>query len=53
MKQEQLFPKIRKETAKLINNYVETPEMDDYIVHVALGDEAGIKGCLLLAGDNM
>ena len=53
MKQEQLFDKIRKQTAELLNGYLDTPNMEDYIVHVGLGDDAGIKGCLLWAGDNL
>ena len=48
-KQEQLFPMIRESFAKQLNDYVQTPELDDYIVHVDLGDDAGITGCLLLA----
>jgi fructokinase len=51
MKQKQLFPLIRKAFNKLINNYVTTPELDDYIVSPGLGDEAGIMGCLLLGAD--
>ena len=48
-KQEQLFPMIRKSFKEQMNGYVKTPDLDDYIVHVELGDDAGITGCLLLA----
>lgn len=49
MKQLQLFPLIRKELEKLMANYVSMPKLDEYIVPPALGDNAGITGCLLLA----
>lgn len=49
MKQEQLFPLIREELRKLLADYVLLPPLDEYIVPCALGDEAGITGCLLLA----
>ena len=48
-KQEQLFPMIRKSFKEQMNGYVKTPDLDDYIVHVELGDDAGITGCLHLA----
>ena len=48
-KQVQLFPMIRESFAKQLNDYVQTPPLEDYIVHVDLGDDAGITGCLLLA----
>ena len=48
-KQEQLFPMIRKSFKEQMNGYVKTPDLDDYIVLVELGDDAGITGCLLLA----
>lgn len=51
MKQTQLFPLIYKEFTKLMNGYVSTPELEEYIVPCALGDNAGITGCLLLAQD--
>jgi len=44
-KQLQLFPLIREELAKLMNDYVDMPE----IVPPLLGDNAGITGALLLA----
>ncbi|MCM3763839.1 ROK family protein [Neobacillus niacini] len=49
MKQTQLFPLIRAAFAALLNNYVETPELNDYIVSPGFGDNAGIMGSLLLA----
>lgn len=51
MKQTQLFPLIYKEFTKLMNDYVSTPKLEEYIVPCALGDNAGITGCLLLAQD--
>lgn len=51
MKQTQLFPLIYKEFSKLMNGYVSTPSLEEYIVPCALGDNAGITGCLLLAQD--
>lgn len=53
MKQEQLFSKIRKEVARLLNGYVHTPQIleniDSYIVAPGLGDNAGLAGSLALA----
>ncbi|PRY82799.1 ROK family protein [Alkalibacterium olivapovliticus] len=49
MKQTQLFPLIRTEFDKLLNGYVQTPDLNDYIVPPALKDDAGITGCLMLA----
>ncbi|MDF0480535.1 ROK family protein [Vagococcus sp. PNs007] len=49
MKQQQLFPLMRESYTKQVNGYVATPELEDYIVPCALGDNAGITGCLLLA----
>ena len=49
MKQLQLFPFIRKELEQLMKNYVSMPNLDDYIVSPALGDNSGITGCFLLA----
>ncbi|QNN74493.1 ROK family protein [Vagococcus carniphilus] len=53
MKQTQLFPLIYKEFTKLMNGYVSTPELEEYIVPCALGDNAGITGCLLLAKESL
>lgn len=49
MKQEQLFPLMRESYKNQVNGYVATPELEEYIVPCALGDNAGITGCLLLA----
>ncbi len=49
MKQRQLFPIIRNELEKLMNDYVLMPNLNEYIVPPALGDNSGITGCLLLA----
>lgn len=49
MKQKQLFPLIREELVKQMNHYVAMPDLETYIVPPALGDNAGITGCLLLA----
>ncbi len=52
MHQEQLFPLIRKNVAKLLNGYVKTAELEDlgsYIVPSSLGGNQGIMGCIQLA----
>lgn len=49
MKQTHLLERIRKEYAALMQEYVFTPPLEDYIVTPALGDDAGTKGCLALA----
>ena len=52
MHQEQLFPLIRSEVARLINGYVKTSQMEDldhYIVPASLNDNQGIMGCIQLA----
>lgn len=51
MKQTQLFPLIRARFKTLLNDYVVTPNLEDYILPCALGDNAGLTGCLLLAID--
>lgn len=50
-KQAQLFPMIHESFKKQMNGYVQTPKLEDYIVHVDLGDDAGITGALLIAQD--
>lgn len=47
--QEQIFPKIRSEFKKMVGRYLALPDLDDYIVHAKLGNEAGTIGALLLA----
>ena len=53
MKQNQLFPKIRKNVKKILNGYISKKEIlegiDDYIVSPGLEDNAGICGALALA----
>lgn len=49
MKQTQLFPLIRQKFSDILNDYVDTPDLNDYIVPPALGDNAGITGCFILA----
>lgn len=54
MKQQQLFPLIRKNVINMLNGYVSSPylteeEIDQYIVSPGLTDEAGVKGALYLA----
>ena len=44
-----LFPLIREQFAKLMSDYLAVPDLDDYIVPVANGDNAGILGCFYLA----
>lgn len=53
MKQTQLFPLIRDHFTRLLNNYVNTPDLSDYIVSPKLKDDAGITGCLLLARNEL
>jgi fructokinase len=57
MKQEQLFPLIRKKVSSLLNGYVSFPELeaeiDSFIVAPGLGEEAGIKGALVLASQEI
>lgn len=48
-KQSQLFPMVRESFKKQMNDYVSTPNLQDYIVPAKLGDNAGITGCFLLA----
>ncbi|EAF1729118.1 ROK family protein [Listeria monocytogenes] len=49
MKQRQLFPLVRQKLKALVNNYVQLPDLDEYIVPPKLEDDAGITGCVLLA----
>lgn len=52
MKQQQLFPKIRKYVKEILNGYVYKSEIldniDDYIVYPGLGDYAGYFGSIAL-----
>ena len=49
MKQVHLQTKIHHEFKKIMNNYVDLPPLEKYIVFPKLGDQAGIIGCLGLA----
>ena len=49
MKQAHLFPMIRKELTELMAGYVTLPNLEDYIVPPALGDNAATIGCFILA----
>ena len=54
MAQEQLFPMVREKTLKLLNGYLDTPQLrdiDHYIVPASLNGDQGILGCLKLAAD--
>ncbi|CAM3031052.1 ROK family protein [Leuconostoc gasicomitatum] len=44
-----LFPLIRESFSEQMSDYLEVPDLDDYIVPVANGDNAGILGCFYLA----
>ena len=50
---EHLLPRIRQKTRALINGYVQAPriqnEIEQYIVHPALGGRAGVLGAIALA----
>ena len=49
MKQRHMLQNVHDAFAKLVNGYVETPELSKYIVTPALEDNAGTLGCLALA----
>jgi fructokinase len=53
MHQRQLFPRIRREVARLLNGYVDHPAIlvggESYIVPPKLEDQAGITGAMILA----
>ncbi|MCI5775461.1 MAG: ROK family protein [Aerococcus sp.] len=49
MKQPGLLQKIRHKVIEKLNGYSKIPPIDTYIVTPALGDDAGITGCLYLA----
>jgi len=48
-----LLPRIQQKTRALINNYIQSPriqnEIERYIVHPALGNKAGVLGAIALA----
>ncbi|OTN91533.1 ROK family protein [Enterococcus faecium] len=49
MKRTHILKKIHHEFTKLINNYIDLPKIEEYIVLPKLGGQAGIIGCLGLA----
>lgn len=49
MNQPHLIEKVRQKFEELLNNYLELPALNEYIISPGLGNEAGIKGSLLLA----
>ena len=53
MKQAQVLDLIKKHFSSLLANYVEIPNIDEYIVLASLGDNSGIIGGLLLAKDSL
>lgn len=56
MHQEQLMPIIHREVLRMLNGYINTPElraMEDYIVFPKLNDNQGIMGCIKLALDEI
>lgn len=52
MHQEHLFPKVRRELAQLLNGYLGYEQlqdkMDSFVLAPALGDNAGVLGCVAL-----
>ncbi len=51
MKQDHMKKKVQEKFAKLVNHYVTTPAVEEYIVTPKLGNNAGTIGCLALAQD--
>ncbi|GEP19297.1 ROK family protein [Pediococcus argentinicus] len=51
--QEHLLKKIRKHFKEQLNDYVDVPPLEEYIVRIGLNDDAGIKGALLLAAKEL
>jgi fructokinase len=55
MDQEQLFPLIRSEVQRLLNGYIQRPQIteqiDSFIVPPGLGNRAGVLGAVALAQD--
>lgn len=49
MKQDHMKKKVQEKFAKLVNHYVNTPVVEEYIVTPKLGDNAGTIGALALA----
>jgi fructokinase len=53
MKQQHLLPKIHQAFEKLVNGYVKTPPLSEYIVTPFLNDDPGTIGCLALAKEKI
>lgn len=53
MNQTHLFPMIREELKQLMAGYVALPDLEDYIVSPALGNNAATIGCFMLAKQQM
>ena len=55
MDQAHLFPQIRAEVVRLLNGYIQRPQIqatiDTYIVPPGLGNRAGVVGAFALAQD--
>lgn len=51
MKQRHMMKKVHGAFAEMVNGYVETPELEKYIVTPALEDNAATIGCFALAKD--
>ncbi|WP_435412156.1 ROK family protein [Pediococcus argentinicus] len=51
--QEHLLKKIRTHFKEQLNDYVDVPPLEEYIVRIGLNDDAGIKGALLLAAKEL
>jgi fructokinase len=53
MRRSFLFPRIRRRTLELLNNYIRvneiTDRIDEYVVPAQLGDDAGVLGAIALA----
>ncbi|MDA9469991.1 fructokinase ScrK [Enterococcus sp. 5H] len=49
MKQRHMLAKVHQEFEKLVNGYVKTPPLEEYIVTPTLEDDPGTIGCLALA----
>ncbi|SEO63464.1 fructokinase [Amphibacillus marinus] len=53
MKQKQLYHLIQAQVDKLNQTYISLPDLASYVVAPALGDNAGIIGCLILAQEQI
>ncbi|MGM0238266.1 MULTISPECIES: fructokinase ScrK [Enterococcus] len=49
MKQQQMMKNVRQAFTKLVNDYVEVPALEQYIVFPALEDNAATVGCFAMA----